>query len=159
MQLAVFQRILMPKFLPVFILISFLLLSENIHAKWRLEKTNWLSDQFFSLVQSGEDKNTALFLSTNNMENYQFHLLLDDSTIQKKEQELPFVIKGEVYFDGVKHGTYELKKGLNVNKFKGADYEFNEDFLDAEVYEKLKFAKKFAFHYQGNQGKNHTLSG
>jgi len=143
----------MPKFFILIVIVFSSLNSAVLYAQWKLEKATWLNDNFFTLFQQGEESNTGLFLMTNNMESYQFHLLINASTIEKKGDEFPFVIKGEVYFDGEKHAAYELKNAVNVNGFSGADYEFNENFLDAEVYEKLKYAKKFSFHYRGKQGK------
>lgn len=148
----------MPKLFIFVCLFCLVICSNDLQAKWQIEKTSWLNDDYLTLVRTGNEANTALFLSTNNMENYQFHLLLNEGTIEKAGNDNPFIIKGEVYFDNKKYGTYELKNSLNVNKFKGVDYEFGEDFLDAEVYEKLKHAKQFSFHYRGKRGKSFQVT-
>ncbi|TQV73598.1 hypothetical protein FLL45_12045 [Aliikangiella marina] len=147
----------MPKYLLTLLILYPLVFSGTVRAEWRLETSSWLSDDYFTLFRAGEANNTGLFLTTNNMDSYQFHLLLSAKTLDKNQNEFPFIVKGEVFFDNQKHGLYTLKNAVNVNRYKGADYQFGEDFLDAEVYEKLKHSKQFAFRYQGRQGKTYQI--
>ena len=126
-------------------------------ADWELKYARWLGENYITLFQKGDDSKAGFFLTSKNVNSIIVKLLLESKTITKDEKSPPFIIKGDLFFDGEKYATYQIKNSVAVHDFEGQEYEFDEDIFDAEFYEKLKYSKQLSFKYKGLNNKRHQV--
>lgn len=127
--------------------------STTCEADWQVLKGKWLEQPYYTLFHPSNDGTAGFFLTTQNIESIELKLMLKKSSLVLADKEPPFILKGDVYFDGKKYANYQLKSGLDIHRFKGVEYEFPKDILDADFYEKIKSSKTLSFHYQGLKNK------
>lgn len=131
--------------------------SSTCQADWKVIKGKWLEQPYYTLYHSSNDGQAGFFLTTKNIESIVLKMMLKKSSLAPADKEPPFILKGDIYFDGKKYANYQLKSGLDIHRFKGLEYEFPKDILDAEFYEKIKNSKTMSFHYLGLNNKNNQV--
>jgi hypothetical protein len=140
-----------------FSVVFLLLCVQPVFADWQFKHARWLNDLHYSLYHESLEGRGGFLLSSTNVESIQLRFILEEKTLRSSGSKVPFIVKGQLYFDDKKFVDLTLKNGLNVFQFPGQEYEFADDMFDADLYEALKHSKTMTFTYRGVNDKNHRL--